>query len=30
MKDPPAKGDIIRTCITSIDPEKKLIQLKPL
>ena len=30
MKDPPAKGDIIRTCITSIDPEKKVIELKPL
>ena len=30
MKDPPAKGDIIRTSITSIDPEKKVIELKPL
>ena len=30
MKDPPAKGDIIRTCITGIDPEKKVIELKPL
>ena len=30
MKDPPAKGDIIRTSITSIDPEKKVIELKPI
>ena len=30
MKDPPLKGDIIRASITRIDPEKKLIELKPL
>ena len=30
LEDPPVKGDIIRTCITSIDPEKKIIELKPL
>ena len=30
MKEPPLKGDIIRTAITSIDPEKKMIELRPI
>ena len=30
LKDVPIKGDIIRTRIAGIDPEKKLIELKPI
>ena len=30
MKNPPLKGDVIRTSISRIDPEKKIIELRPL